>query len=210
MEFSGTELFAKVLIILLALPAHEAAHATMAYFLGDDTAKRLGRVSLNPLRHLDPMGTLLLLIPGSLIGWAKPTPFNAARLRGSRSLGSALIYLAGPLSNFAQAVLWAGLLRGGLALGLHHRPTLEVLLLLLQLNLALGIFNLIPLPPLDGFGAASQLAAGEMRLWLEKIQRTGFLILFAVILLDNFAGTHYIGQFIGAMTQAISRWLLGQ
>ena len=76
MEFSGTELFAKILIVLLALPAHEAAHATMAYFLGDDTAKRLGRVSLNPLRHLDPMGTLLLLIPGSLIGWAKPTPFN--------------------------------------------------------------------------------------------------------------------------------------
>src|SRR6185369_10326497 len=102
MNFSWPELFAKILIILLALPAHEASHAAMAYLLGDDTAKRLGRVSLNPLRHLDPLGTVLLLIPGSFIGWAKPTPFNDTNLRGSRSLGSALIYLAGPLSNFAQ------------------------------------------------------------------------------------------------------------
>ena len=75
-DFSGPELFAKVLIILLALPAHEASHAAMAWLLGDDTAKRLGRVSLNPLRHLDPMGTLLLLIPGSLIGWAKQTIYD--------------------------------------------------------------------------------------------------------------------------------------
>ena len=106
--------------------------------------------------------------------------------------------------------MWAGLLRGGLALGVQHRPALEVLALLLQLNLALGIFNLIPLPPLDGFGAATQLAAGEMRLWLEKIQRTGFLILFAVIVLDNLAGTNYISRFIGDLTHAISARLLGQ
>ena len=97
----------KAIILLLALPAHEACHALMAWWLGDDTAKHQGRISLNPLHHLDPWGTILLLIPGSFIGWAKPTPFNPLRLRGNRSLGSALIYLAGPFSNLLQAGLFS-------------------------------------------------------------------------------------------------------
>jgi Zn-dependent protease len=198
----------KAMILLLALPMHEACHAGMAYLLGDDTAKHQGRISLNPIRHLDLWGTVLLLIPGSFIGWAKPTPFNPVRLRGSRSIGSALIYLAGPFSNLLQAGFFSLIFRACLLAGVQAKLPYELLYAIIFINLALFIFNLLPLPPLDGFGALSQIAAGEFKYTLMSVQQLGFPILFAVIMLDRLSGFHLISRYIGATAGVIMGWLL--
>ncbi len=130
--------------ILFALSVHEYSHAQCAYFLGDPTAKMNGRLTLNPLSHFDPIGSLLIFIFG--IGWGKPVPFNPYNLKNSR-WGPALVALAGPLSNFFLALL------AGLFIRFFKIEILGLLLFLTifcWLNIILGIFNLLPVPPLDG------------------------------------------------------------
>ncbi len=217
MPFPLDEFLVKLLIILVGFPVHEAAHATMALWLGDDTAKHLGRVSLNPLKHLDPLGTIMLLLPGSFIGWAKPTPYNPQRIRGSRSAGEALISVAGPLSNLLMATLVALAYRlaGGRPLGSLRgldgaAPGERCALLFITFNLALFLFNLIPLPPLDGFGAVSQIAAGGMKRWLRKLNaRAGFLILFAVLIADDLSGLQLVNRAIGDGVRYLLVMLVG-
>ncbi len=198
----------KAMILLLALPMHEACHALAAHLLGDDTAKHQGRISLNPLRHLDLWGTILLLIPGSFIGWAKPTPFNPVNLRGSRSLGSALIYLAGPFSNLLQAGLFSLVFRILLLSGVTAPLPFELLYAIIFINLTLFVFNLLPLPPLDGFGALSQIAAGEFKYTLMSVQQLGFPIFFVVLILDRISGFHFISRYIGATAGFVMGYLL--
>ena len=198
----------KAMILLLALPMHEACHAGMAYLLGDDTAKHQGRISLNPLRHLDPWGTIMILIPGNIIGWAKPTPFNPLNLRGNRSFGSALIYLAGPFSNLLQAGFFSLVFRILLLSGVQAPLPYELLKMIILLNLALFIFNLLPLPPLDGFGALSQIAAGEFKNTLASLQRLGFPILFVILIADQLSGFNFIGHIIGKFAWTMMDWLL--
>jgi Zn-dependent protease len=198
----------KAIVLLLALPAHEASHALMAYLLGDDTAKHQGRISLNPLHHLDLVGTIMILIPGNIIGWAKPTPFNPSRLRGNRSFGSALIYVAGPLSNLLQAALFSLSYWVLLLSGLKAELPFELLKMIILINLALFIFNLLPLPPLDGFGALTQVAAGEFKYTLAGLQRLGFPILFVVLIADQLSGYNFIGRFIGRTAWMLMGYLL--
>jgi Zn-dependent protease len=170
--------------MILSLSVHEWAHAASAYKLGDDTAARQGRLTLNPLSHIDLIGTLLLPLLGVPFGWAKPVPVNPANFKRSVSMrtGMALTAAAGPASNFALAVLCAL----GLGLWLRSNPTAAVaggavttlLFFSLKLNVSLGLFNLLPVPPLDGSRIASRYLGERFpALWSYVEQYSTYLII---------------------------------
>ena len=141
------ELVLKIPALLIAVTIHEVAHAIVADRLGDPTPRTLGRITLNPFPHIDPLGALAFIVAG--FGWAKPVPVNAANLRHPRR-DMVLVAAAGPSSNFLVAFLGLVLFVLARRSGLVGVPVAQVLLWIFQFNLALGIFNLIPLPPLDG------------------------------------------------------------
>lgn len=162
--------------LVLALSWHEAAHAFAARQLGDDTAERLGRLTLNPLAHLDPLGTLAILIAG--VGWGKPVPVDVSNFRYPK-LDNLKVALAGPISNFILALFFAGL-------GLIFRPDPGSLAgiftgTVIWINLILMLFNLLPIPPLDGSKILHLLVDNET---FFKIEQYGFFILFGLIALS--------------------------
>jgi Zn-dependent protease len=174
-------------VLLLSLTIHEAAHAWTADRLGDPTARALGRVSLNPLVHIDPIGTVLLPLIAMfshlpLIGWAKPVPVALRNLRQPRR-DFMLVAAAGPISNLLQAVVYAVLLRvvwpptgeGGLPLAA------AVCLTAVQLNLLLAFFNLIPVPPLDGGNVLLGLLPPRLASGYGQIRQYGFIVLYALM-----------------------------
>src|SRR4051812_6304647 len=135
-------------MLLVGFPVHEFSHALAAYRLGDSTAKYMGRLTLNPLAHLDPFGALLIFLVG--FGWAKPTPYNPYNVRGGKT-GEVIIAVAGPISNLVLAIAAAVPLRYIYATGMVVPDILvNVLTTFVMLNVILAIFNLIPIPPLDG------------------------------------------------------------
>jgi Zn-dependent protease len=183
------------IMLLVGLPVHEFCHALVAYRLGDGTAKMFGRLTLNPIAHFDPIGGTLLALTfiGSAatgtpigFGWAKPTPVNPLNLDGGRR-AEALVAAAGPVSNFVLAALAALPLRYLVAnpdlVDLNSLPVL-VLFTFVQINLLLMIFNLIPIPPLDGskvlFAFMDRRTEYQVRPFLEQY---GFIILIAVLFL---------------------------
>jgi Zn-dependent protease len=182
------------IILLAALPIHEFSHALAAYRLGDGTAKLFGRLTLNPIVHFDPVGgtllVLTLLLPGGFIfGWAKPTPVNPMNLRGGRQ-SDAIVALAGPLSNLVLATAAAIPFRTILATGTDvPLVVLQILYLFIQINVSLMIFNLIPLPPLDGSHVLLALVDPQTS-WRLKVVLTqyGPMILLALILLPSLIG----------------------
>ena len=172
-------------IVLVSLTIHEAAHAWTAERLGDPTARMLGRVSLNPIVHIDPIGTLLLplvaLMSGlPIIGWAKPVPVNISRLRHHRR-DFMIVAAAGPISNLAQAVV-GGLLFQLLGSGLENSLLLGVLVRFVQINLLLAFFNLVPIPPLDGGNVLAGLLPERGAVVLDSLRQWGFILLYALML----------------------------
>jgi Zn-dependent protease len=154
MDRTTESLIAAAIIILVSFPVHECAHAWMAYRLGDSTARYLGRLTLNPIVHFDPLGGLMLLASayaGYGIGWAKPTPVNFANLRNGRT-GEAMVAAAGPISNLLLALAGGVVFRllRGVATSPGQFDALNIVLIFVEINIALFIFNLIPVPPLDG------------------------------------------------------------
>lgn len=169
--------FSFIVAIIIAISIHEASHAWSAYKLGDPTAKYLGRITLNPLAHLDPIGTILLLLAG--FGWGKPVPVNPHNLRGDARVGMTLVSVAGPLSNVATAALFYLPIRFGLVDGFGH---LEYLLTyIVYLNIVLAVFNMIPLPPLDGFKVLLGILPRQMAYSFSRIEQYGMPILFVLL-----------------------------
>jgi Zn-dependent protease len=173
-------------VLLVSLTIHEAAHAWTADRLGDPTARMLGRVSLNPARHIDPIGTLLLPLIAAItnlpiIGWAKPVPVNLRNLQHPRR-DFTLVTAAGPLSNFAQAAVASILVHGLVASG-AYLPQVELLLQrAILVNLLLAFFNLIPVPPLDGGNIVLGLMPPRMAAVYDQVRQFGFIILYALLL----------------------------
>ena len=187
--FAAFALFAALAVsLLIAITFHEAAHAVAAQKFGDDTAARLGRVSLNPARHLDPAGTAMLLVAG--FGWGKPVPVNTYRLPyGSTNM--AAVSAAGPAANVALALAFALLFRIGLFDAEVTRQALQSLNPLawaswiatysVLLNLILAVFNLLPLPPLDGGGILAGTAPRSWTPAIARLERYGPIALIALI-----------------------------
>ncbi len=144
----------QIFIILYSIILHEVAHGAVAERLGDDTAKHAGRLTLNPIPHIDPIGTILLPLitffgAGAIFGWARPVPYNPMRLRGR--YGELKVALAGPFTNFAIAFFFGALIRFHSAAMFQLSPfTIEFLVFGVSINVFLALFNLIPIPPLDG------------------------------------------------------------
>ena len=182
-------LFAYAIILLLVLPVHEFAHGLVAYWCGDKTAKAYGRLTLNPMKHLDMWGTIMILTVG--IGYAKPVPVNTFNLR-NRKRDMILIALAGPLSNFLMAVLAVGLfllLSATVVTDFAMYSLLwEILVLnIAMINVSLMVFNLLPIPPLDGSRLWTSLLPGRWGYMLEQYSQyitMGLFILLMTNVLD--------------------------
>ena len=194
-------------VILLSMTLHEAMHAFMGYFLGDDTAKAQGRLTLIPIKHIDPFMTILLpvilaLTPGMpIFGGAKPVPFNPNRVRYGE-WGAALVALAGPLTNFLIAFLAFGI---GVVSGVITSQGIETSLMgqiistAVSVNLGFFIFNILPIPPLDGSRLLYALAPDSARRVMETIERYGVAFVFIIVLLAS----SIIGQFMLTCMNAI-------
>jgi Zn-dependent protease len=171
------------ILLLTSVPIHEWAHAFVAYRLGDDTAALQGRLTLNPLAHLDPVGTIGLLIAG--YGWGKPVPVNPYRLRGKMRASRALVSFAGPFSNLVLAMLAAIPFRlGWLGANLTAGISLEsVLIQFIFINLGLMVFNLIPFPPLDGSRILAWLLPPQWAHAMDRLEQFGSVGLLMVLFL---------------------------
>lgn len=184
----------RAITLLLVLPLHEAAHGLVAKWMGDDTAEMQGRITLNPFKHLDPIGTLLMLISG--FGWAKPVPINPIRMKSYRG-GIALTALAGPVSNLLAAIVTAlahSLLvctekfaEANTVFAYTGKITMPVCVLLIlsyltYINVGLAIFNLIPIPPLDGFNVLRYFTSEKVDRWFYVHQREISVVFLIVIL----------------------------
>lgn len=176
----------KIPVLLFAITIHEYAHGKVAWFLGDPTAKKMGRISFNPLIHIDPIGAICLFLFN--FGWAKPVPVDPRFFRNTRR-DTIIMSLSGPLANIFVAFMAGALIR-------HFFPPLEVyrlaLIYLLFMNLGLGLFNLLPISPLDGSHVLENILPPTAAQKYRAFSRYGPLILIGVILMDNF--TH-IGIF---------------
>ena len=227
-DFNIIDLLSTFIVLLFSLTIHESAHAWTANWLGDPTARSLGRITLNPLVHVDPIGTVLLpLIAFStgvpILGWAKPVPVNVANLRNDRS-DFVWVAAAGPISNLVIALAGALMMRllavwatnvdvlGGQPSFLSYDlaglsgPVIRIFQLanlVVQINLLLAVFNMIPIPPLDG----GNVLGGMLPMWLGEpydrlVRPYGFLLLYALLL------TGTLGAIIGPPYLFLSRLLM--
>ena len=206
--------------LITAITVHEFSHALVATGLGGNTARSLGRLSLNPMRHLDPGGTIMMFVAG--FGWGKPVPVDPGQLSRGHT-DTALVAAAGPLSNLIVAFLLAipfeagflvpaGLsldrvahvMTGGLSAGVA-----DILTLLIFFNLLLGVFNLVPLAPLDGSRVMAGFVPKEHVAAYSKLQRNGPLLLVAIIMLDYFMGFGILWGIIGPVIRTLTTLATG-
>jgi len=198
-----------LLILFVVTPAivlHEVAHGLSAYWLGDPTAKNLGRLTLNPIKHIDPIGSLL--VPGALFlahyfglthslmlfGWAKPVPVNFRNLRPQR-LGMSLVAIAGPLTNIALAFIFSRL---------YLWPALsnatQICAWGVMLNLTLAVFNMVPIPPLDGSRVVTSVLPMKLAYYYSRLERYGLIILIVLLNLGLF-------RFLSPVIEQVGNWI---
>ena len=196
-----------VIVLILSLTVHEWAHAFSAFRLGDDTAEREGRLTLNPMSHIDPIGTLLFPMLGLPLGWARPVPFNPARFRRGVSMawGTMITKAAGPLSNLLLVSLGAAALvllfpgRGG------HQAAFELARQVLLMNVGLAVFNLLPVHPLDGAGVLEPFIPRSLRGAWESYLRAGPILLMLVLVTGGVFLSGPIGSLSNALVQLAVR-----
>ena len=192
--------------ILLAVSLHESAHGLVAHWLGDDTAKSLGRLTVNPLKHIDPIGTVvvpivLVLLIGLPFGWAKPVPVNPSRFI-SPLKDMALVALAGPAANFLMAIFWALLM----VTGVHLLPASQLKILLtamagwgVSINLVLMVLNLLPLPPLDGGRIITGVMPLSLARYFIRFERIGILLVILLL------ASGFLGKILNPMVQSLQQ-----
>jgi Zn-dependent protease len=191
-----------VIILIISVVVHEVAHGYAALSLGDQTAKVAGRLTLNPLPHIDPFGSVILpfimsLLPGGIIfGWAKPVPFNPYNLRAGK-WGPALVAIAGPVSNLFIATIFGLGIRFADLLSISSPAVLGLLQMIVLLNIVLAVFNLIPVPPLDGSKILFALLPYQWRHVEEMLERYSLVLLLVVIF------------FLAELVSPIMFWLFG-
>ncbi len=179
-------------VVLFSLTVHEYSHGKVAYLLGDDTAKRLGRLSLNPMRHLDPLGVLFFYFVG--FGWAKPVPVDWRNFHNPRK-DLMYVSLAGPFSNVVLAVLFSFFVR---VIEPMEAPLLFYMLSFgIYINVALAVFNMIPIFPLDGSSILKGMLSNETAERIASFDRLGGFVLLIVFLSDHFLGTRILGYVVG-------------
>lgn len=201
-------------VILVSMTLHEVMHGFVAYWLGDDTAKLMGRLTLNPVKHIDPFLTILLpvmlaFIPGApIFGGAKPVPFNPGRLKYDE-WGAALVAAAGPLTNFLIAFLMFGIatllgynILGSLYYGSASTDIVGTIFAYgVLVNLGFFVFNLIPIPPLDGSRVLYALAPEFVRRGMEVVEQYGLIFVFAIVLLASSLISQFMLGAINAILQ---------
>jgi Zn-dependent protease len=206
-----------IFVVLFAITVHEASHGWAALKMGDPTAYHMGRITLNPIRHIDPIGTILLplmlIIMGAPpFGWAKPVPVNPLNLKDPRR-DNLIISIAGPLSNLSVALIAFIVLKilmnlnpslfysgGGGGVNLLY-PLFEIVYYTIVINVILAFFNLIPIPPLDGSGVVMGLISEEAAEKYEQIRPYGFFILILLIM------TGFIGRILGFILQVVNSFI---
>jgi len=192
-------------VVLLSMTLHEAMHGFVAFWLGDDTAKREGRLTLNPIKHIDPFMTILLpvalaLMGGPIFGGAKPVPFRPDQVRGG-DWGSALVALAGPLTNVLIAFISYGV--WGLS-GMPGGIAGSVFSLLVTVNLGFFVFNMIPIPPLDGSRVLYALAPEFVRTGMRAIEQLGIVFVFVLVLVAGSLLSAYMNTTISFFLDVFS------
>jgi len=211
-SFDPIDILVKVIVLLVAIPFHEFAHAWMANRLGDHTARDMGRLTLNPLAHLDPMGSLMILVAG--FGWGKPVPVNPYQMRGRPHQSMAITAVAGPFSNLLLAALFAAPIR----LGLISPQTLSTdwgnwvvtgLIFATWINVGLAIFNLLPVAPLDGFNVINGVLPVSWARKLAGVQQYGPMIIMGLIAVGWVLPIDPLGWILLPPMRLLSQLLLG-
>jgi len=210
------EIVAFLLSLLIAIDVHEFAHAWVANELGDPTARYQGRLSLNPLVHLDPMGTMMMLFSvfsGFGIGWGKPVPVDPRYLRKGPRVGMGMVAAAGPLSNLVLAAIVAVPIRLGLTMSWS---LLNLLLILISVNISIALFNLLPIPPLDGASILRGILSTIRARWayqvsdaLDRMQVQGPIIFLLLIIVDQVLPISILGLILGVPYRLLYRLILG-
>ena len=184
MIFSQTDLvtlLAVVVALVVGITCHEFSHALVADYLGDHRPRAMGRVSLNPLRHIDPLGALFFIAAG--FGWGRPVTVNVAAMRGGRR-SMAWVAAAGPVANISVAVIFAVVLRALLVAGFSTQAPLDFLFQLVRLNLVLAFFNFLPIPPLDGYSFVMAFLPFRTALQFQQLAQYGLYLLLGLVLLS--------------------------
>jgi Zn-dependent protease len=200
---------AQAIPVIFAITVHEASHGYAAKYFGDLTAQKLGRITLNPFKHIDPFGTVILpallffATQGKfLFGWAKPVPVNFANLNNPKK-DMFWVAAAGPASNLVMAILWAMLLKYGMQAPQTAAPFLiEMSKAGIGINLVLMVLNLLPLPPLDGGRIAVSLLPMNLAIKFSKVEKYGFMILIALMF------TGILNQIMGPMINGVAQIIL--
>lgn len=176
----------QIVILIISVVAHEVAHGATAYYFGDPTAKNLGRLTLNPIKHLDLFGSIILPTmlalsgTGFIVGWAKPVPYNPYNL-SNRRWGEFFVSIAGVVVNFVIALIFGMILRFSSSLGLSVSAT-EIIAYIVIINLVLMVFNLVPIPPLDGSKILMTFLPAQYERYFLSMERYGIFILIAFII----------------------------
>ena len=219
----GFELVYILIALLVALTIHEASHALVAYWLGDSTPKKMGRLSLNPFAHLEPLGALMILLIG--FGWGKPVQIDAEKLKPGPKVGMALVAAAGPISNLLLATILVLPLRlkwfplyGDIRIPLNSLPfgvsalyvgVGPLLQTIVTLSLALAIFNLIPLNPLDGSRLWEIILPTKLYFQVAHFELIGLVLVLGLIVSDRLLGTNILGGFLSPPVDFLFRKLMG-